>query len=142
MFRVKRALRVLQSPAYEKCRKKNPELPEIVDRATLENAFKLLPMSMLALRVEKMDPHEGHSHGKQKRVKGQWTVKIVCHATSSRPLLTMMDGGLMETRVCACVCRFRSRRPETTCTTSGSGKAAKSSKRSTPSLPFFWSSPS
>lgn len=78
MFRVKRALRALQSPAYEKLRKKNPGLPEIKDRASLENCFKLLPMSMLALRVSKVDPHEGHDHAKKKgkRVKGQWTVKI------------------------------------------------------------------
>ncbi|KEZ41270.1 Translocation protein SEC62 [Scedosporium apiospermum] len=77
MFRVKRALRALQSPAYEKARKKNPLLPEITDRASLENTFKLLPMSMLALRVTKIDPHEGHNHGKKpKRVKGLWTVKI------------------------------------------------------------------
>ncbi|KAK3939803.1 translocation protein Sec62-domain-containing protein [Diplogelasinospora grovesii] len=84
MFKVKRALRALQSPAYEKARKKNPALPEITDLASLENTFKLLPMSMLALRVVKADPHEGHNHGpgvehgkkKGKRVKGQWTVKI------------------------------------------------------------------
>lgn len=76
---MKRALRALQSPAYEKARKKNPALPEITDRASLENAFKLLPMSMLALRVSKIDPHEGHDHAppkKGKRVKGLWTVKI------------------------------------------------------------------
>ncbi|ROW16643.1 hypothetical protein VPNG_01559 [Cytospora leucostoma] len=79
MFRVKRALRALQSPAYEKARKKNPALPEITDRPTLENAFKLLPMSMLALRVEKIDPHAGHAHPpkRTKRVKGLWTVRIV-----------------------------------------------------------------
>ncbi|KAH8884762.1 Sec62 family protein translocation protein [Thozetella sp. PMI_491] len=78
MFKVKRALRVLQSPEYEKARKKDPSLPEITDRASLENTFKLLPMSMLALRVSKIDPHEGHDHPpkKGKRVKGQWTVKI------------------------------------------------------------------
>lgn len=76
---VKRALRALESPAYQKARTKNPALPEITDRASLENAFKLLPMSMLALRVEKTDPHEGHNHApkKTKRVKGLWTVKIV-----------------------------------------------------------------
>ncbi|KAK3063480.1 hypothetical protein LTS18_015140 [Coniosporium uncinatum] len=34
---------------------------------------------MLALRVNKVDPHEGHSHGKQKRVKGQWHVRIEQH---------------------------------------------------------------
>ncbi|KAK3319293.1 translocation protein Sec62-domain-containing protein [Apodospora peruviana] len=80
MFRVKRALRALQSPEYAKARKKNPALPEITDRASLENTFKLLPMSMLALRVVKSDPHEGHDHAppakKAKRVKGLWTVKI------------------------------------------------------------------
>ncbi|KAH7030869.1 translocation protein Sec62-domain-containing protein [Microdochium trichocladiopsis] len=81
MFRVKRALRALQSPAYAKARAKNPALPEIRDRASLENTFKLLPMSMLALRVSQVDPHAGHNHGpvapkKGKRVKGLWTVKI------------------------------------------------------------------
>ncbi|KAI0132479.1 translocation protein Sec62-domain-containing protein [Xylariales sp. AK1849] len=76
MFKVKRALRALQTPAYEKARRKNPALPEITDRASLENAFKLLPMSMLALRVSKADDHAGHDHGKKKRVKGLWTVKI------------------------------------------------------------------
>jgi hypothetical protein len=70
---VKRALRALQSPAYEKLRRKNPELPEITDRASLENCFKLLPMSMLALRVTKI---EDPSAKKAKRVKGLWTVKI------------------------------------------------------------------
>ncbi|OTA63686.1 translocation protein [Hypoxylon sp. EC38] len=78
MFRVKRALRALQSPAYAKARAKNPALPEITDRASLENTFKLLPMSMLALRVSKIDPHEGHDHPpkKGKRIKGLWTVRI------------------------------------------------------------------
>ncbi|KAM0250467.1 hypothetical protein ACHAP5_002266 [Fusarium lateritium] len=76
MFRVKRALRILQSPAYEKARKKNPLLPEITDRASLENTFKLLPLSMLALRVSKVEPQAGPNGKKPKRVKGQWTVKI------------------------------------------------------------------
>ncbi|EHL02637.1 putative Translocation protein sec62 [Glarea lozoyensis 74030] len=80
MFKVKRALRALQSPAYTKARSKNPLLPEITDRPSLENCFKLLPMSLLALRVSKVDPHEGHDHApgahKTKRVKGLWTVKI------------------------------------------------------------------
>jgi translocation protein SEC62 len=77
---VKRAIRALESPAYTKARKKNPLLPEITDRASLENTFKLLPLSLLALRVSKIDPHEGHDHApgahKTKRVKGLWTVKI------------------------------------------------------------------
>jgi translocation protein SEC62 len=75
MFKVKRALRALESPAYEKARKKNPLLPEIKDRASLENTFKLLPLGMLALRVSKIDPH-AHGGKKPKRVKGQWTVAI------------------------------------------------------------------
>ncbi len=77
---VKRAVRALQSPEYTKARSKNPLLPEITDRASLENTFKLLPLSLLALRVSKIDPHEGHDHApgahKTKRVKGLWTVKI------------------------------------------------------------------
>ncbi|KAJ2981237.1 hypothetical protein NUW58_g6736 [Xylaria curta] len=39
----------------------------------------LLPMSMLALRVTKVDPHEGHNHAppkKAKRQKGLWTVRV------------------------------------------------------------------
>lgn len=76
MFRVMRALRALQSPAYEKARKKNPLLPEITDRASLENTFKLLPLSMLALRVSKIEPEAGPNGKKPKRVKGQWNVRI------------------------------------------------------------------
>ncbi|KAK5142424.1 hypothetical protein LTR04_002245, partial [Oleoguttula sp. CCFEE 6159] len=79
MFKVKRAIRALQSPAYEKARKKNALLPEVHDRPSAENTFKLLPLSLLALRVSKIDPsagHEGHGHGAKKRVKGLWTVKI------------------------------------------------------------------
>jgi translocation protein SEC62 len=69
----------LQSPAYQKAQSKNRLLPPVTDRASAEHVFKLLPLSLLALRVEK-DPdeeHEGHSHGKQKRIKGLWTVRIV-----------------------------------------------------------------
>ncbi|PVH93791.1 translocation protein [Periconia macrospinosa] len=82
MFRVKRAIRALLSPAYQKARTKNPLLPEVNDRASAENTFKLLPLSLLALRVSKVDPataHEGHNHAKPKRVKGQWTVVIEQH---------------------------------------------------------------
>jgi protein translocation Sec62 family protein len=78
---VMRAIRALQSPAYQKARSKNPLLPEVNDRASAENTFKLLPLSLLALRVSKVDPeeHEGHNHAKPKRVKGLWTVKIEQH---------------------------------------------------------------
>lgn len=80
---MKRALRALQSPEYAKAQAKSKGLLPVIpegDRAALENAFKLLPMSLLALRVAKSDPHEGHNHGpgehKTKRVKGLWTVAI------------------------------------------------------------------
>ncbi len=76
MFKVKRAIRALHAEAYQKARKKNPLLPEVKDRVTAENTFKLLPLSLLALRVSKIDEHEGHNHAKKKRVKGLWTVKI------------------------------------------------------------------
>jgi len=79
MFKVKRAIRALHSDAYAKARKKNPLLPEVKDRVTAENTFKLLPLSLLALRVSKIDPHEGHNHApaaKKKRTKGLWTVKV------------------------------------------------------------------
>lgn len=77
---VKRALRALQSPAYKKASAKNLLLPPVTDANTASETFKLLPLSLLALRVAKIDPHEGHNHGPpakpQKRVKGLWTVKI------------------------------------------------------------------
>ncbi|PLB47762.1 translocation protein Sec62 [Aspergillus steynii IBT 23096] len=81
MFKVKRAIRALESPAYAKAAaKKNSILPPVTDRASAENVFKLLPLSLLALRVTKVDPHAGHNHGKPKnRVKGLWTVKIEQH---------------------------------------------------------------
>ncbi|KAB8210047.1 protein translocation protein Sec62 family protein [Aspergillus parasiticus SU-1] len=81
MFKVKRAIRALESPAYAKAAaKKNSLLPPITDRASAENVFKLLPLSLLALRVSKVDPHAGHNHAKPKnRVKGLWTVKIEQH---------------------------------------------------------------
>lgn len=76
---VKRALRAIDSPAYTKARNKNPLLPEITSATPKAEIFKLLPLSLLALRVSKSDPHEGHGHAPskpQKRVKGLWTVKI------------------------------------------------------------------
>lgn len=73
---MKRALRAIQSPAYEKARKKNTLLPEITDRASLENTFKLLPLSMLALRVVQIDNRDADGKKPKKRVKGQWNVKI------------------------------------------------------------------
>ncbi|KAF3394138.1 Translocation protein SEC62 [Penicillium rolfsii] len=81
MIKVKRAIRAIESPAYAKAAaKKNSLLPPVTDRASAENIFKLLPLSLLALRVSKVDPHEGHNHAKPKnRTKGLWTVKIEQH---------------------------------------------------------------
>lgn len=78
---MKRAIRALESPAYAKAAsKKNSLLPPVTDRASAENTFKLLPLSLLALRVSKVDPHAGHDHAKPKnRVKGLWTVRIEQH---------------------------------------------------------------
>lgn len=90
MFRVKRAIRALMSPAYQKARGKNPLLPDVNDRVTAENTFKMLPMSLLALRVSKVDPHEGHNHGK-KRTKGLWTVKVEQHQVSNRMITRSRD---------------------------------------------------
>ena len=76
---MKRALRSLQSPAYTKASAKNPLLPPVTSPETASEVFKLLPLSLLALRVSKTDPHAGHDHAppsKQKRVKGLWHVKI------------------------------------------------------------------
>ena len=77
---VKRAMRAVQSDAYKQAQaKKSSLLPEVTNRKTAEKALKLLPRSLLALRVSKIDPHQGHGHGPvkgKKRVKGLWTVKI------------------------------------------------------------------
>lgn len=76
---MKRAFRALNSDAYKKAQKKNPLLPKVENDAEARNALQLLPLNMLALRVSKKDPHEGHNHAppkKEKRVKGLWTVKI------------------------------------------------------------------
>ncbi|KAA8611903.1 Translocation protein SEC62 [Pyrenophora tritici-repentis] len=105
MFRVKRAIRALQSPAYQKARAKNPLLPEVNDRASAENCFKLLPLSLLALRVSKVeeDAHEGHSHAKPKRVKGLWTVKIEQHqeANDDNYYIWLYEGSQMKQKLYA-----------------------------------------
>lgn len=79
-YPVKRAFRALYSDAYKKARAKNPLLPEVTNDIQARAAVQLLPLSMLALRVSKMDPHEGHDHAKpakkEKRIKGLWTVRV------------------------------------------------------------------
>ncbi|KAF2028308.1 translocation protein, partial [Setomelanomma holmii] len=107
MFRVKRAIRAIQSPAYQKARTKNPLLPEVNDRASAENTFKLLPLSLLALRVTKIDGdapgHEGHNHGKKKRVKGLWDVKIEQHqeANDDNYYIWLYEGSQWKQKVYA-----------------------------------------
>lgn len=83
---MKRAIRALQSPAYAAAQGKNPIMPPVTNRAQAEDAFRLMPLNLLALRVSKADPasaddDHGHSHGgaagkPTKRIKGLWTVKI------------------------------------------------------------------
>ncbi len=76
---MKRALRAIESPAYTTAASKNPLLPPLTPTHPKQEIFKLLPLSLLALRVSKSDPHEGHNHAPskpQKRIKGLWTVKI------------------------------------------------------------------
>lgn len=76
---VKRAFRELHSDAYKKARTKDPLLPKVENDLEARAAVQLLPLSMLALRVSKKDPHEGHNHAKpkkEKRVKGLWEVKL------------------------------------------------------------------
>ncbi|KAI5290769.1 Translocation protein S62, partial [Ascosphaera aggregata] len=82
LFKVKRAIRALESDAYKKAQRKNPNLlPPVTDRASAENTFKLLPLSLLALRVSKVSSATQHNQtgGGQKRVKGFWNVKIEQH---------------------------------------------------------------
>lgn len=70
---VKRALRLLQSPEYEKACAKNPLLPKVTTRETALATFSLLPRSLLALRVSQVEEEGPKS---PKRIKGQWTVRV------------------------------------------------------------------
>lgn len=63
----------------------------------------MLPLSVLALRVVKKDPHEGHDHPKkkEKRVKGLWTVQIHGHQEFD-PMMHYMwlyEGSQWKTKV-------------------------------------------
>ncbi|BFZ61435.1 Translocation protein S62 [Saitoella coloradoensis] len=75
-FKGKHAFALLQSPAYQKAQKKKGSiLPEINNRDQAAEALRLLPLHLIALRVDKFaDPHAGHGHGaadkKKKRKKG------------------------------------------------------------------------
>lgn len=106
-YLVKRAIRVLQSPAYEKARTKNALLPPVTDRNSAEAVFKLLPLSLLALRVQKVEEeeeeHEGHTHAKKKRVKGQWNIEVVQQQDTEDDMYYMWlyDGPQWKQRVYA-----------------------------------------
>lgn len=55
-FRVKRALRALESSEYQKaCNKKGSKLPKITTHAEALEAFRLLPLNRLAFRVQRME---------------------------------------------------------------------------------------
>ncbi|KAI5796953.1 translocation protein Sec62-domain-containing protein [Pyronema domesticum] len=73
IFKVKRALRLLESPAYAKAQAKNPALPKITSRDEAVHAFAHLPRSLLALRIAKIEEEGPKS---PKRVKGQWNIKV------------------------------------------------------------------
>jgi translocation protein SEC62 len=74
LFKVKRALRALQSEEYQKACVKNSLLPKVTDTQSAVRAFALLPRSLLALRVSKVEPSD--SGKSAKRIKGQWNVKV------------------------------------------------------------------
>lgn len=99
-------MRALHSDAYKKAQKKNPLLPKIENDAEARNALGTLPLSMLALRVSKKDPHEGHNHAKpkkEKRVKGLWEVKIE-HKQEFEPLMHYVwiyEGSQWKTKIWA-----------------------------------------
>ena len=79
---VKRALRAIESPAYAKAAGKPKSLlPPITETMPSVEILKLLPLSLLALRVTKVDSVRdggGSTAGgaPKKRTKGLWNVRI------------------------------------------------------------------
>ena len=78
---MKRALRAIESPAYAKASSKpKSNLPKVTTETPSAEVFKLLPLSLLALRVTKIadTPAPASSGGgkPKKRQKGLWTVRI------------------------------------------------------------------
>lgn len=71
-YPVKRAIRALLSDDYKKAQAKHSLLPKIQEQADALQAFSLLPRSLLALRVTKIETEGGKP---AKRVKGLWTGK-------------------------------------------------------------------
>lgn len=54
-FRVKRAIRALQDPSYEKCRAKNPLLPELKSKQQCVETLAKLPLNRLGFNVQKLE---------------------------------------------------------------------------------------
>jgi translocation protein SEC62 len=55
-FRVKRAIRALESPEYQKAlKRRGSKLPSITNRSEALEAFRLLPLNRLAFRVQRLE---------------------------------------------------------------------------------------
>jgi translocation protein SEC62 len=103
---VKRAIRALLTDKYKKAQQKDALLPKVENETDARAALQVLPLNMLALRVSKKDPHEGHNHAKpkkEKRVKGFWDVKIE-HQQQFEPMMHYIwiyEGSQWKTKVWA-----------------------------------------
>jgi translocation protein SEC62 len=75
-FRVKRAIRALESPRYQKAASKNKDLPTINTRAEALEVFRMLPLNRLAFRVQKLDTQVALKQG-LKPVKGVPVLQIM-----------------------------------------------------------------
>lgn len=113
-FRVKRAVRALQSDDYAKAQKKNKNLPELNSRNDALEAFRLLPLNKLAFRVSKMETEEAKKHG-LKPVKGIPVVQVVSQQEFGDemyytwfyepvPIITYVYAGLALLAIFAIVC--------------------------------------
>ena len=65
-FKGKNALAALQSDAYKKARSKNPGLPEVTSLQTAGEAMRLLPIHLLALRVDLLEKEKTKKAGQTK----------------------------------------------------------------------------
>ncbi|CAN6647423.1 hypothetical protein TRVA0_022S01310 [Trichomonascus vanleenenianus] len=75
-FRVKRAVRALESEEYKKKQQKNPQLPPINSRNEALEAFRLLPLNQLAFRVAKWETEEAKLKG-LKPVQGVPCIRVI-----------------------------------------------------------------
>lgn len=63
MFKVKRAVRALLDPAYEKARKSNQRLPEIKDRLSALQVLAQFPAQRFAYNVTKLETEDAIAKG-------------------------------------------------------------------------------